>query len=58
MALTIFDHDLAIDGHGFHSRRMPFDFLCIDDVGQLLTNQIVDLIGIEDCDVRRHAFLQ
>ena len=37
VALAVFNHDLAVDGHGFHSWRMPFDFLCVDDVGQLFS---------------------
>src|SRR4030095_11735198 len=30
VALAVFNHDLAVDRHGFHSRRMPFDFLRVD----------------------------
>ena len=53
MELAVFNHDLAVDGHGFHSRRMPFDFLRVDEVGQLLSNQVIDLVSVEDGDVRR-----
>src|SRR5205809_5161192 len=35
VALAVFNHDLAVDGHRFHSWRMPFDFLRVDDVGKL-----------------------
>src|SRR5262249_33050917 len=58
VALAVFDHDLAVYGHGFHSWWMPFDFLRVDDVGQLIAEKIVDLVSIEDGDVRRHTFLQ
>ncbi len=55
-ALAVFDDGAAVDQHGFHSRRMALHFLGVDRVGEFLADQIVDLIGIEDRDVRRQPF--
>src|SRR4030095_6617935 len=43
VALAVFDHDLAVYSHGFHSGRMPFDFLRVDNIGSLFTRAHLDL---------------
>ena len=55
-ALAVFDDGAAVDQHGFHSGRVALHFLGVDRSREFLADQIVDLIGIEDRDVRRQPF--
>ena len=58
VALAVFHHGCAVNDDGFDSWRMAAHFLRINHIGQLLADQIIDLIGIEYRNISRLAFFQ
>jgi len=52
------DDDLAVDDHCGDAGRMAAHFIRVDFVRQPSACEILDLVGIEDGDVRRQPGLQ
>ena len=58
VALAVFHHGCAVNDDRLDSWRMAAHFLRINRIGQLLADQIIDLIGVEYRNISRHAFFQ